>query len=171
MAHKALRQCLFDVQWGELDYLFVDLPPGTGDVHLTLAESIALCGAVIVSTPQDVGLLISRKTLRMFQKTNIRILGILENMSYHICSKCHSRENIFGTGTVAKTAKELNIPYLGEIPLDVGIREASDAGTPIVLQDPANLGSRAYQRIIGHLAQEISIASYNEPTPYRETWK
>lgn len=171
MAHKALQQCLFDVAWGELDYLFVDLPPGTGDVHLTLSESIALAGAVIVSTPQDVGLMISRKTLRMFQKTQVRILGLLENMSYHICSKCQSREEIFGSGTVKNSAKELDLPYLGEIPLDVRIRKASDNGIPLVLQEPKTELHKAYEDIIGHLAQEVSIASYNEPTPYRETWK
>ncbi|OLD40906.1 MAG: hypothetical protein AUI83_21615, partial [Armatimonadetes bacterium 13_1_40CM_3_65_7] len=98
MAHKALQQCLFDVDWGELDYLMVDLPPGTGDVHLTLAQAVPLTGAVIVSTPQDVGLRISMKTLRMFQQTRVPILGIVENMSYYICPHCNARDHIFGQG-------------------------------------------------------------------------
>ncbi|PYR87363.1 MAG: ATP-binding protein, partial [Acidobacteria bacterium] len=115
MAHKALQQCLFDVEWGELDYLIVDLPPGTGDVHLTLAQAVPLTGAVIVSTPQDVGLRISMKTLRMFQQTRVPILGIVENMSYYICPHCNSQDYIFGQGGGRRAAEQLSIPFLGEI--------------------------------------------------------
>src|SRR5207247_1643595 len=128
MAHKALQQSLLGVNWGELDYLFVDLPPGTGDVHLTLVQTVPLTGAVIVSTPQDVGLMISMKTLRMLQQTNVRLLGIVENMSYHICSKCGSREDIFGHGGAKSASEKLEIPFLGEIPLDGAIREKADQG-------------------------------------------
>ncbi len=160
-AHKALDQCLFDVNWGELDYLFVDLPPGTGDVHLTLAQSTTLAGAIIVSTPQDVGLTIARKTLRMFQQTGVRLLGILENMSFYNCSHCGSREHLFGNGTVAAAAAELEIPYLGEIPLEMAIREAADAGMPVILKEPASASAAAYREIIGKVAQQVSISSFD----------
>lgn len=160
MAHKALEQCLFDVNWGELDYLFVDLPPGTGDVHLTLAQNTALAGGIIVSTPQDVGLTIARKTLRMFQTTGVRVLGILENMSYHICGHCGTRDHLFGNGTVAGAAAELGIPYLGDIPLEKKVCEAADAGLPIVLSDPASPSAAAIREIIGKVAQQVSVASF-----------
>ncbi|OLD42000.1 MAG: hypothetical protein AUI83_20020, partial [Armatimonadetes bacterium 13_1_40CM_3_65_7] len=110
MAHKALQQCLFDVEWGELDYLMVDLPPGTGDVHLTLAQAVPLTGAVIVTTPQDVGLRISMKTLRMFQQTRVAILGIVENMSYYVCPHCNSQDYIFGHGGGRRAAEQLGLP-------------------------------------------------------------
>jgi ATP-binding protein involved in chromosome partitioning len=160
MAHKALQQCLFEVAWDELDYLIVDLPPGTGDVHLTLAQSVPVTGAVIVSTPQDVGLMISMKTLRMFQQVNVPILGIIENMSYHVCSHCGAREDIFGHGGAAKASEELGIPFLGEIPIDVKIREWADAGTPIIVADPDSSSAKAYQEILGNLAAQISIQNY-----------
>src|SRR5207237_4400571 len=126
MAHKALQQCLFDVDWGELDYLIVDLPPGTGDVHLTLAQAVPLTGAVIVSTPQDVGLRISLKTLRMFQQTKVPILGIVENMSYYVCPHCNSQDHIFGEGGASRAAQAMEIPFFGEVPLDLAIRMQSD---------------------------------------------
>lgn len=164
MAHKALSQCLFQVDWGELDYLIVDLPPGTGDVHLTLVQSVPVTGGVIVSTPQDVGWKISLKTLRMFQQTNVAILGIIENMSYHICSHCGAREDIFGSGGAAKASKELGIPFLGEIPIDIGIRIRADEGTPIIIADPDSPSAKAYQQILGKLAAQISIQNYQRPS-------
>src|SRR3954465_11482980 len=136
MAHIDFQQCLFDTDWGELDYLIVDLPPGTGDVHLTLAQAVPLTGAVIVSTPQDVGLRISMKTLRMFQQTRVPILGIVENMSYYICPHCNSRDQIFGQGGGSRAAQELGIPFFGEVPLDVAIRKQADIGSPIVVAMP-----------------------------------
>lgn len=160
MAHKALEQCLFDVNWGELDYLLVDLPPGTGDVHLTLAQSTQLAGSIIVSTPQDVGLTIARKTLRMFQQTGVRILGILENMSFYQCSQCGSREHLFGNGTVASAAAALDIPYLGEVPIETAVREAADAGMPAVLRAPDSAAARAFRSVLGKVAQQVSVASY-----------
>ena len=166
MAHKALQQCLFDVEWGELDYLLVDLPPGTGDVHLTLAQSVPVTGAVIVSTPQDVGLVISMKTLRMFQQTNIPILGIVENMSYYVCSHCGAREEIFGHGGARRASEELGVPFLGEIPIDVRIRRQADTGTPIVLADPESPAAQAYRAIAERLAAQISIVNY-QMTPLR----
>ncbi len=160
MAHKALQQCLFDVQWGELDYLLVDLPPGTGDVHLTLAQSVPVTGAVIVSTPQDVGLVISMKTLRMFQQTNIPVLGIIENMSYYVCPHCGARDEIFGHGGARQASEALGVPFLGEIPLDTRIRIQADTGIPIVRADPESPAARAYGEIAQRLAAQISIVTY-----------
>jgi Mrp family chromosome partitioning ATPase len=132
----------------------------TGDVHLTLAQSVPVTGSVIVSTPQDVGLMISMKTLRMFQQVNVPVLGIIENMSYHICSHCGAREEIFGHGGAAKASEDLRLPFLGEIPIDVKIREWADAGTPIILADPDSPSANAYRDIVGKLAQQVSIQNY-----------
>lgn len=161
MAHKALQQTLLGVEWGDLDYLFVDLPPGTGDVHLTLVQSISVTGAVLVSTPQDVGLTISMKTYRMFVETKVPILGIIENMSYYICSHCGNKEEIFGHGIVADAARRLDIPFLGEIPLDKAIREMSDLGSPVVLANPESSAAKAFESIVGKLAAQISIANFS----------
>jgi ATP-binding protein involved in chromosome partitioning len=163
MAHKALQQCLFDVDWGELDYLIVDLPPGTGDVHLTLAQAVPLTGAVIVSTPQDVGLRISMKTLRMFQQTRVPILGIVENMSYYICPHCDSRDHIFGKGGGSRAAEQLDIPFLGEVPLDLAIRTQSDAGVPLVIAQPDADSARTLRSIAEKVAAQVSIRSYETP--------
>jgi ATP-binding protein involved in chromosome partitioning len=163
MATKALQQCLFDVDWGELDYLVIDLPPGTGDVHLTLAQAVPLTGAVIVSTPQDVGLRISMKTLRMFQQTRIPILGIIENMSYYICPHCNSQDYIFGHGGGRRAAEELGIPFLGEVPLDLAIRTQSDIGSPIVLAQPEADSAKALRAIAEKVAAQVSIRSFEAP--------
>lgn len=130
---RAIQQFLYQVEWGELDFLVVDLPPGTGDVPLTLARSIPLSGAVIITTPQDVALLDARKALVMFRKLNVPILGIIENMSYYVCRHCGERADIFGTGGGEKASQELAVPFLGRIPLDHRIRQSADAGTPVVL--------------------------------------
>jgi ATP-binding protein involved in chromosome partitioning len=163
MAHKALQQCLFDVEWGELDYLIVDLPPGTGDVHLTLAQAVPLTGAVIVSTPQDVGLRISMKTLRMFQQTRVPILGIVENMSYYICPHCNSRDHIFGEGGGRRAAEQLNVPFLGEVPLDLAIRTQSDIGKPIVIAQPDAPSARTLREIAEKVAAQVSIRTFEAP--------
>jgi ATP-binding protein involved in chromosome partitioning len=163
MAHKALQQCLFDVEWGELDYLMVDLPPGTGDVHLTLAQAVPLTGAVIVSTPQDVGLRISMKTLRMFQQTRVPILGIVENMSYYICPHCNSQDYIFGHGGGRRAAEELGIPFLGEVPLDLAIRTQSDIGQPIVIAQPDAPSARTLREIAERVAAQVSIRTFEAP--------
>jgi len=163
MATKALQQCLFDVDWGELDYLVIDLPPGTGDVHLTLAQTVPLTGAVIVSTPQDVGLRISMKTLRMFQQTRIPILGIIENMSYYICPHCNSKDYIFGHGGGSRAAQELGIPFLGEVPLDLAIRTQSDAGAPIVLAQPQAESAKTLRAIAEKVAAQVSIRAFEAP--------
>ena len=161
MAHRAVEQCLTDVEWGDLDYLFVDLPPGTGDVHLTLVQTVPLAGAVIVSTPQDLGLTISKKTLRMLQETNVKILGIVENMSYYLCTHCNERENIFGHGGAKDASLKMGIPFLGEIPLDTAIRKNSDGGAPIVISEPKSASAKIYRDIARALAAQISIANFN----------
>ncbi len=160
MAHKALQQSLLGVNWGELDYLVVDLPPGTGDVHLTLVQTVPVTGAVIVSTPQDVGLQISMKTLRMFQQTKVPVLGIVENMSYYICPHCGGRDEIFGHGGARKASETLGIAFLGEIPLDPAIRKHSDSGMPVVLAEPESVSARALGEVTGKLAQQISIQAF-----------
>jgi len=162
MAHHALQQTIFQTQWGELDYLFLDLPPGTGDVHLTLTQSLRLTGAVIVTTPQDVGLIISLKTYQMFKTTNVRILGLIENMSSYICPHCGKEEDIFGQGGGERVAQEKNIPFLGKIPLNKKIRENADQGRPTVLDQSSPI-STVYKTIVGKLAQQVSIASYDQP--------
>ena len=163
MAHKALQQTLFDTDWGELDYLMVDLPPGTGDVHLTLAQAVQLTVAVIVSTPQDVGLRISMKTLRMFQQTRVPILGIVENMSYYICPHCDSKDYIFGQGGGSRAAEQLGIPFLGEVPLDLAIRTQSDIGEPIVIAQPDAPSARTLRSIAEKVAAQVSIRNYEAP--------
>ena len=163
MAHHALQQSLFQTRWGELDYLFVDLPPGTGDVHLTLVQSTPITGAVLVSTPQDVGLTISLKTFRMFQTTNVRMLGLIENMSYHTCTHCGGREEIFGNGGAEAAAKRLEIPFLGAIPLDIQIRQGGDNGNPITAADRKSPIAAIYRDLAAKLAQQVSIAGFEAP--------
>ena len=163
MAHKAFQQCLFDVNWGELDYLIVDLPPGTGDVHLTLAQSVPIAGAVIVSTPQDVGMRISIKTLRMFEQTKVPILGIVENMAYWICDHCGSKDYIFGEGGARRAAQEMDIPFLGEVPLDMPIRSQADAGSPLVVSHPEAASSVVLRQISEQIAAQVSIRNFNAP--------
>jgi len=160
MAHKALQQSLLAVNWGELDYLVVDLPPGTGDVHLTLVQTVSVTGAVIVSTPQDVGLQISMKTLRMFQQTKVPILGIVENMSYYVCPHCGERDDLFGHGGAKEAASSMKIPFLGEIPLDTAIRRFADQGTPIAIADPESSSGVAYHAVMGSLAREVSKQAF-----------
>jgi len=164
MAHKALQQSLLSVNWGELDYLIVDLPPGTGDVHLTLVQTVPVTGAVIVSTPQDVGLQISMKTLRMFQQTKVPLLGIIENMSTYVCPHCGGRDDIFGHGGAAGAAASLGVSFLGEIPLDQAIRRFADEGTPVVIAEPESPSGRAMAEIAGKVAQQVSIRAFRHLT-------
>jgi len=162
MAHKALQQCLLGVNWGALDYLVVDLPPGTGDVHLTLVQTVPVTGAVIVSTPQDVGLQISMKTLQMFQQTKVPLFGIVENMSYYVCPHCGGRDEIFGHGGAALASEALRVPFLGEVPLDKAIRVSADSGTPVVLTEPDSPSGKAFREVAGKLARQISIQSFRQ---------
>ncbi|MBL8642290.1 MAG: iron-sulfur cluster carrier protein ApbC [Rhodospirillaceae bacterium] len=144
MVMGALEQMLRDVDWGDVDVMIVDMPPGTGDTQLTMSQRVPLAGAVIVSTPQDIALLDARKGLNMFRKVEVPILGLIENMSYHICTNCGHREDIFSHGGAHRTADELNADFLGEIPLDLKIRETSDGGTPIVMAEPSSPHAKAY---------------------------
>jgi ATP-binding protein involved in chromosome partitioning len=163
MLHKMVQEFLGRVDWGELDYLVIDLPPGTGDVQLSLCQSIPLTGAVIVSTPQDVALEVASKAILMFQKLKVPILGIIENMSYHVCAHCGQREDLFGHGGARDAAERAEIPFLGEVPLDAGIRVASDQGQPVALESADAPGARAFHEIAGRLAARISIANAAAP--------
>jgi ATP-binding protein involved in chromosome partitioning len=151
MLMGALQQMLGQVEWGELDVLLVDLPPGTGDVQLTLAQKTQLDGAIVISTPQDVALLDARKGIDMFNKTKTPILGLIENMSTHICSNCGHEEHLFGHGGVANEARQLGVPLLAEIPLHIDIRLAADAGTPIVMSQPESPAALAYRDVAKRL--------------------
>jgi len=146
MVQKALHQMLRQVKWGDLDVLVIDLPPGTGDVHLTLAQTTLLSGAIIVSTPQDLALIDARKGLEMFLKVNVPVLGLVENMSYFLCPHCQIRSEIFEHGGVHKEAEALGVPLLAEIPLHMAIREASEKGTPVVLSSPTSLEANVYKK-------------------------
>jgi ATP-binding protein involved in chromosome partitioning len=155
MVMKAVEQFLQDVAWGALDFLVIDLPPGTGDAQLTLTQKIHLSGAVIVTTPQDVSLIDARKGLAMFQKVNVPVLGIVENMSYYLCPKCGHREEIFKHGGGKRTAEELKVPFLGEIPLDPKVAIGGDSGRPIVAGEPGSAVSEAYLRIADTIVRRL----------------
>ena len=156
MVMKAVEQFLQDVAWGALDFLVIDLPPGTGDAQLTLTQKVHLSGAVIVTTPQDVSLIDARKGLAMFQKVNVPLLGIVENMSYYLCPKCGHREEIFKHGGGKRTAEELKVPFLGEIPLDPKIAIGGDSGLPIVAGEPGSSVTEAYMRIADAIVKTLS---------------
>lgn len=153
---SATNQLLKDVAWGELDVLVLDLPPGTGDVQLSLIQTVPVDGAVIVSTPQDLALIDARKGMQMFEKTNVAVLGIVENMSSFACPKCGEESHIFGHGGAAETAKELGVDFLGEVPLHMDIRALSDAGTPITDIKPDSPQAAAYMAIAAKVKQKIS---------------
>ncbi len=159
MVMSALTQMLNDVAWGELDLLVVDMPPGTGDAQLTMAQQVALAGAVIVSTPQDLALIDARKGLNMFKKVNVPVLGIVENMSTFICPHCGERSDIFGHGGAKQEAKKIGVPFLGEVPLTMAVRETSDAGEPIVASDPDSAVATAYRDIAALAWAELQSAS------------
>jgi ATP-binding protein involved in chromosome partitioning len=150
----AVQQMLREVAWEPLDILVVDMPPGTGDAQLTLAQAVPLAGAVIVSTPQDLALIDARRAVEMFRKVDAPILGLIENMSTFICPKCGTHHDIFGHGGARREAARLGVPFLGEVPLDMVLRETSDAGRPIVASDPASPHAQAYRTI----AKRISAA-------------
>ena len=156
MVTQALEQLLNETQWREIDYLVVDLPPGTGDIQLTLAQHVPVTGAVIVTTPQDIALLDARKGLKMFDKVGIPILGIVENMSLHVCSKCGHEEHIFGEGGGERMGKDYNVELLGSLPLDIQIREQADSGKPTVVADPDGRASQIYKQIARRVAIKIA---------------
>ncbi|MBE7637892.1 iron-sulfur cluster carrier protein ApbC [Sneathiella sp. P13V-1] len=155
MVMSALQQMIFDVEWGQLDVLVVDMPPGTGDAQLTMAQRVPLTGSVIVSTPQDIALLDARKGLNMFRKTEVPVFGIIENMSYFLCPSCGERSDIFGHGGAEETAKELGIDFLGAVPLHMEIRETSDAGTPITATKPDGEHASIYKQLAEKIQDKI----------------
>ncbi|WP_370538848.1 Mrp/NBP35 family ATP-binding protein [Synechococcus elongatus] len=160
MLNGIIRQFLYQTEWGELDYLIVDMPPGTGDAQLTLAQAVPLAGAVIVTTPQTVSLLDSRKGLRMFQQLKVPVLGIVENMSFFIPPDLPDRRyDIFGSGGGEKTARELEVPLLGGIPLEIPLREGGDRGVPIVVSQPESASAQALTAIAQKMAAAISVAA------------
>ena len=159
MATQALNQMLKDTVWDDLDYLIIDMPPGTGDIQLTLSQSVPVTGAVIVTTPQDIALLDARKGLKMFEKVGVPILGVVENMSIHICSKCGHEEHIFGQGGGEKMCADFNVPFLGALPLDIQIRTEADSGAPTVVADPEGRISSIYKQIARKVAVRIAEKS------------
>ncbi|MDD2832559.1 MAG: iron-sulfur cluster carrier protein ApbC [Methylotenera sp.] len=166
MVTGALEQLLRDTNWHDLDYLIIDLPPGTGDIQLTLAQKIPVTGAVIVTTPQDIALLDARKGLKMFEKVNIPILGIVENMSTHICSQCGHEEPIFGAGGGALMAHDYSVDLLGSLPLDINIRTQADSGKPTVIADPDSRVAHIYKEIARKAAIKIANASLDYSTKF-----
>ena len=157
MASSALQQIVRDTQWGELDYLIIDLPPGTGDIQLTMAQKIPVTAAVIVTTPQDLALADAKKAVTMFEKVKIPVMGVIENMSTHICSECGHQEAIFGEGGGKKMSDDYDIPLLGQLPLVMSIREQLDAGTPAVAVDPEGAISQTYRQIARNLTANLSV--------------
>jgi ATP-binding protein involved in chromosome partitioning len=157
MVQGAITQMLRDVEWGELDILIVDLPPGTGDAQLTMAQQVPLTGAVIVSTPQDIALLDARKGLNMFRKVDVPVLGIIENMSYFLCPHCGGRSDIFSHGGARREAERLGSEFLGEVPLDMAIRETSDSGKPIVISEPESTHARTYAAIAARVWDKVAV--------------
>jgi len=156
MVTQALEQLLRETNWQDLDYLIIDLPPGTGDIQLTLAQKVPVTGAVIVTTPQDIALLDARKGLKMFEKVEIPVMGIVENMSTHICSKCGHEEHIFGEGGGRRMAEENDVDFIGSIPLDIRIREQTDSGKPTVVAEPDGRLAQIYRDIARRVAGKLS---------------
>ena len=156
MATSALTQLFTDTRWDDLDYLLIDLPPGTGDIQLTLAQKIPVAGAVIVTTPQDIATLDAKKALAMFQKVNVPVLGIVENMAVHVCSNCGHQEHLFGDGGGQRMAAQYGVPLLGSLPLDIAIREQGDAGRPVVVAAPDSAVAQAYREVAAALAAELA---------------
>ena len=165
MVMSALTQMLREVAWAPLDILVVDMPPGTGDAQLTMAQQVPLAGAVIVSTPQDLALIDARKGLAMFRKVDVPVLGIVENMSYFLCPHCGGRSDIFSHGGARHEAERLGVPFLGEVPLDLAIRETSDAGTPIVASAPESAHAAVYKEIAARIMASIAGGAGARPAP------
>ena len=161
MLHNVIQQFIRQVDWGELDYLLIDLPPGTGDVQLSLTQTVPLMGAIIVSTPQDVALQDACKAILMFRQVRVEVLGIVENMSYFQCPKCNERTHIFSHGGGAVTAEKYGVPFLGEVPLNASLREGGDSGKPVVAADPDSIVARAFTSIAEKVAAQVSIANLN----------
>ena len=160
MLHGAIQQFFREVAWRDLDYLIVDMPPGTGDVALSLSQTVPVVGAIVVTTPQQVSLADSRRAVRMYQKLNIPTLGIVENMSYFACTNCHHESDIFGHGGGERLAQAMEVPFLGRLPIYQPIREGSDSGVPLVIAEPASLAGRAFMTVAERTAAQVSIAAH-----------
>ncbi len=166
MVTQALEQLLNQTKWKDIDYLVVDLPPGTGDIQLTLAQRVPVTGAVIVTTPQDIALIDARKGLKMFEKVGVPILGVVENMSLHICSKCGNEEPIFGTGGGQKMCSDYGVEFLGGLPLDIRIREETDAGKPTVVAEPESRIAEIYRAIARRVAVKVGDLAVDHSTKF-----
>jgi ATP-binding protein involved in chromosome partitioning len=164
MLHGALQQFFREVKWHDLDYLIVDMPPGTGDVALSLSQTVPVAGAIVVTTPQQVSLADTRRAIAMYRKLNIPPLGIIENMSHFACPNCHHEADIFGHGGGERMAGELGVPFLGRVPIYQPIREGSDQGVPLVVSEPESPAGRAFMAAAEQTAAQVSIASYTRPT-------
>jgi ATP-binding protein involved in chromosome partitioning len=165
MVMSALTQMLREVEWGTLDIMIVDMPPGTGDAQLTMAQQVPLAGAVIVSTPQDLALIDARRGVEMFKRVNVPVLGVVENMSYFVCPKCGERHDIFSHGGAHQEADRLGVPFLGEVPLHMAIRETSDAGRPVVATDPDGPHAKAYREIAARVRDQLKISGAGRAAP------
>jgi ATP-binding protein involved in chromosome partitioning len=160
MLHGAIQQFFRDVAWTDLDYLIVDMPPGTGDVALSLSQTVPVAGAVLVTTPQQVSLADTRRAVRMYQKLNIQPIGLVENMSYYACPNCHHESDIFGHGGGEALAAAMSVPFLGRLPVYQPIREGSDAGVPLIISEPGSAAGRAFQLLAERAAAQVSIAAF-----------
>jgi len=160
MLHKAVGQFFHDVAWKDLDYLIVDMPPGTGDVALSLSQTVPVAGAILVTTPQQVSLADTRRAVRMYQKLNIQPIGLVENMSVYACSNCHHEADIFGRGGGEALATEMGIPFLGWLPVYQPIREWSDSGVPLIVSEPESPAGRAFVAVAERTAAQLSIAAH-----------
>ena len=165
MVMSALTQMLREVEWGDLDVMVVDMPPGTGDAQLTMAQQVPLAGSIIVSTPQDLALIDARRGIAMFRRVNVPILGVIENMSYFLCPECGTRSDIFGHGGARHEAERLNVPFLGEVPLDMTIRETSDAGLPVVATQPDGPHAKVYRAIAERVRDSLSAPGTGRAAP------
>ena len=166
MLHGAIQQFFRDARWNDLDYLIVDMPPGTGDVALSLSQTVPVAGSIVVTTPQQVSIADSRRAIRMYQKLNIPTLGVIENMSHFVCPNCSHEADIFGHGGGQRMAENMSVPFLGRIPIYQPIREGSDQGTPLMLSEPDSPAAKAFMAAAERVAAEISIASYKRaPIP------
>ncbi|MFT5446073.1 MAG: ATP-binding protein involved in chromosome partitioning [Gammaproteobacteria bacterium] len=167
MVTQALEQLLKDTNWRDIDYLIIDLPPGTGDIQLTLSQRIPVSGAVIVTTPQDIALLDARKGLKMFEKVNVPVLGIVENMAVHVCGNCGHAEHIFGSGGGERMATQFEVPFLGSLPLDIRVRADVDAGQPTVIKDPEGELAQSFRQIARATAARLSVQAkdYSQAFP------
>ena len=165
MLHGVVRQFFQDVRWGELDYLVVDMPPGTGDVALSLTQTVPVAGAVVVTTPQKVSLSDSRRAVGMYQKLNVPTLGIVENMSYYTCPGCETESDLFGRGGGERIAGDLGVPFLGQLPIYAPVRVGGDTGVPIVVSEPESAVARSFLDIAARAAAQVSISSYQPAAP------